>query len=254
MAGVPLALGGWAILVIAGFILGIAKGGLPAASILAIPLIALVVPGKTATGLILPILILGDLFALAYWRRSASWKDLGRALPWAIAGIAAGMFFLGRIDDRLMRPIIGAIVLGLLAIHIVRQYFVPARLGPAAPVGRSGRRFFAATMGCLGGFTTMLANAGGAVMSIYFLALGLSKDTFIGTSAWFFFIVNLIKLPLMMKLGMITGESLGVNLAMLPALAAGTAAGIFIARRLDQKVFDITVSVLTAIACIRLIF
>ncbi|MDP3179803.1 MAG: sulfite exporter TauE/SafE family protein, partial [Spirochaetaceae bacterium] len=185
---------------------------------------------------------------------SASWKDLFRALPWAIVGIIAGVLFLDRIDDRFMRPMIGGIVLLLLVLHLRRHYLAPAKQEAAVRGDRSGRRIFAAAMGCLGGFTTMLANAGGAVMSIYFLALGLSKETFIGTSAWFFFIVNLIKLPLMVRLGMISGESLGVNLAMVPALAAGTVVGIFIARRLDQKVFDIAVSVLTAAACIRLIF
>jgi len=254
MEGATISFVGWIILVLAGFILGIAKGGLPAASILAIPLIALVIPGKAATGLVLPILILGDLFALAYWRRSASWKELGRALPWAIAGIIAGVVFLDRIDDRFMRPIIGGIVLLLLALHLRRHYLSPAKQEAAVPDDRSRRWVFAAAVGCLGGFTTMLANAGGAVMSMYFLALGLSKETFIGTSAWFFFIVNLIKLPLMIRLGMISGESLGVNLAMVPALAAGTVAGVIIARRLDQKVFDIAVSVLTAAACLRLLF
>ncbi len=243
----------WALLLVAAFLQGVSKGGVPGVSILAIPLVALVIPGKAATGLILPMLILGDLFALAYWRRSASWRDLLRALPWAVAGVVAGSVFLERIDNRHMRPLIGGIVLVILLVHVWRLYLAPKKADDAPADHPVRRHAFAAFMGSLGGFTTMVANAAGPVMAMYFLALRLSKATFLGTSAWYFFIVNWIKVPFMVHLDMITVPSLKVNLLMAPGLVLGVAAGVFIARRLNQKAFDLAVTILTALACARLL-
>jgi hypothetical protein len=109
-------------------------------------------------------------------------------------------------------------------------------------------------MGFLGGVTTMLANAAGPVIGAYLLSLKLSKATFLGTSAWFFFIVNWIKVPFMVQQRMITMDSLRINLYMVPALVAGVAAGIFVASRINQKTFDILVTALAALACLKLLF
>ncbi len=244
----------WAMLLVSAFLQGVSKGGVPGVSILAIPLVAQVIPGKAATGLILPMLILGDLFALAYWHRSASWRDLLRALPWALAGVVAGAVFLDRLDDRFMRPVIGWIILAILAVHVWRRYLAPRAAEGASVADHPARRhLFAAFMGSMGGFTTMVANAAGPVMGMYFLALRLSKATFLGTSAWYFFIVNWVKVPFMVRLDMITLPSLKVNLLMAPALVMGVVVGVFIARRVNQKVFDLAVTLLTALACARLL-
>jgi uncharacterized membrane protein YfcA len=243
----------WALLFAAAFLQGLSKGGMPGVSILAIPLVAMVIPGKAASGMILPMLILGDVLALAHWHRSASWRDLRRALPWAVAGIVAGTVFIGRIDDRLMRPIIGWVILLILLIHVYRLYLAPGQPG-ANPIEHPlRRRALAACMGTLGGFTTMLANAAGPVMTMHFLARRLPKETFLGTSAWFFFLVNWIKVPFMLHLHMITLPSLKVNLLMTPALLIGVTAGVFIVRRINQQAFDLAVILLTALACVRLL-
>ncbi|NLL84802.1 MAG: sulfite exporter TauE/SafE family protein [Lentisphaerae bacterium] len=243
----------WTMLLIAAFLQGISKGGVPGVTILAIPMVAQVIPGKASTGLILPMLLLGDLFALAYWRRSASWRDLLRALPWALVGVILGALFLDRLDDRYMRPVIAFTILFILIIHVWRNYLSPRR--NTAPEGNHPvkRHAFAALMGSMGGFTTMVANAAGPVMAMYFLALRLSKATFLGTSAWYFFMVNWVKVPFMIHLKMITVESLRVNAMMAPILVLGVVSGVFIARRLNQRAFDIVVTTLTAIACARLL-
>jgi uncharacterized membrane protein YfcA len=243
----------WTLLFVAAFLQGLSKGGMPGVSILAIPLVAMVIPGKAANGLILPMLILGDLFALAHWRRSASWRDLRHALPWAVAGIVGGTALIGCLDDRLMRPIIGWIVLLILLLHAYRLYLAPGKPGAGPPEHPLRLRAIAALMGTLGGFTTMLANAAGPVMSLHFLARRLPKETFLGTSAWFFFLVNWIKVPFMLHLGMITLPSLKVNLLMVPALLVGVATGVFIVRRINQQAFDLAVTLLTAAACVRLL-
>lgn len=240
----------WAILLISAFIQGVSKGGVPGFAVLAVPLVAMVVPGKASTGLVLPMLIIGDLFALGYWRRSVSVRDLMRALPWAIAGVVAGWMLLGRISDAHMRPIVGAVVLFILAIPLLRKLFNHGRVeGESKP-----RYFFSAFMGALGGVTTMLANAAGPVIGVYLLRLNLSKATFLGTSAWFFFIINWIKVPFMQQQGMITESSLRVNLMMVPALVCGVALGIFVAKRIDQKTFNMAVAALAALASLILLF
>ena len=153
-----------------------------------------------------------------------------------------------------MRPVIGWIILAILAVHVWRRYLAPRAAEGASVADHPARRhLFAAFMGSMGGFTTMVANAAGPVMGMYFLALRLSKATFLGTSAWYFFIVNWVKVPFMVRLDMITLPSLKVNLLMAPALVMGVVVGVFIARRVNQKVFDLAVTLLTALACARLL-
>ncbi len=244
---------GWISLLFSAFIQGMSKGGVPGLSIMAIPLVAMVIPGKASTGLVLPMLIIGDLFALAYWRKSLSLRDLLRALPWAILGVVAGWLMLGKIPDSQMKPIIGAIVLFILGIHVVRRWRSARNLDQKEITGPA-QYIFPAFMGSLGGVTTMLANAAGPVIGAYLLSLKLSKETFLGTSAWFFFIINWIKVPFMMQQDMITVESLKINFFMIPALVLGVSAGIFVVKRINQKAFDTVVTALAALASLRLLF
>ncbi|MFA4943107.1 MAG: sulfite exporter TauE/SafE family protein [Lentisphaeria bacterium] len=259
----------WALLLTAAFIQGVAKAGVPGLAILAIPLVAQAIPGRASTGLILPMLILGDLFAVGYWRRAANWRDLRRALPWALAGIVAGYLLLNHIRDEWMRPLIGAIILAILLLHLLQNSLAPllAKLGTTAtaeapdatadsataPKTKAKARLFAAFMGTTGGITTMLANAAGPVMSLYFLALRLPKATFLGTSAWFFLIVNWTKVPFMAHRGMITIPSLKLNLLMAPALILGAILGIHVAKRLPEKAFARIVLLLTAASALKLL-
>lgn len=235
----------WSLLLMSAFIQGLSKGGIPGIAILAIPVVALIVPGKEATGLILPMLIAGDVMALAIWRKNCDRKSLLRALPWAVAGILTGWYALEHISDTYMNPLIGAIILAILLLQ--RQ---EKKLGGKAV---SGGRVFPAFMGFLGGITTMLANAAGPVISAYLLSMRLPKNLFMGTCAWFFFIINWIKVPFMVDLNMITPASLSVNARMLPALIAGVAAGALFAKKVNQKVFTAIVTFLTFIAGVRLI-
>ena len=108
-------------------------------------------------------------------------------------------------------------------------------------------------MGSLGGITTMLANAAGPVMSAYFLALKLSKTTFIGTCAWFFFVINIFKAPFMLHEGMITAQSLKANLLLLPALLLGVFAGVLVVKRINQNIFEWAVIILAAAGCVKLL-
>jgi uncharacterized membrane protein YfcA len=100
----------------------------------------------------------------------------------------------------------------------------------------------------------MMGNAAGPIMIIYLLAMKLPKVEFVGTSAWFFFIINWLKVPLSMNLKLVTPESARLDLMMLPFIAAGAFVGIFLLRRIPQKAFNTVVQILAAAAAIKLLF
>jgi len=91
-------------------------------------------------------------------------------------------------------------------------------------------------------------------MVIYLLAMRLPKLAFVGTSAWFFFAVNWLKVPFSAQLNLIGGASIRLNLLMLPIIALGAVAGIFFLRRIPQKAFNTVIQLLAAAAAIKLLF
>ncbi len=235
---------GWTVLAIAGFFIGVSKTGIPGLGMLSITMTALVIPARLSTGVILPMLILGDIFAVAYYRRHAQWKYLIKLIPWAAAGIIIGYLALGRMNDQQLRPIIGFIVLLILGLNeadILDQWNIPARW------------WFAAAIGLSAGFTTMIANAAGSIMIIYLLAMRLPKQEFIGTGAWYFFLLNWFKVPFSASLGLINPDSLMLNLKIAPAIIIGSLSGIRLVKIIPQKVFEAIIKVLTVIAAIKLI-
>jgi uncharacterized membrane protein YfcA len=227
---------------------GAAKTALPGITILVVPLMASVLPARSSVGVLLGMLILGDLFAAGYYRRHAQWGHVVRLLPATFAGIVAGYFLLSVVSDRQLKLIIGVIVLAMLAVN----YWRIATGGREEPIPI--KWWFATTMGFLAGVTTMMANAAGPIMVIYLVAMRLAKVEFVGTGAWFFFIINWVKVPFSANLQMMTAESVKLDLLMLPAIAAGAAVGILILKRIPQKVFTAVVQILAAAAAIKLLF
>ncbi len=235
---------GLLILLLAGFFIGVSKTGIPGIGMLAIAMTALVIPARLSTGLILPMLILGDFFAVAYYRRHACWNHLVKLFPYAAMGIILGYFALGRMDDQQLRPIIGFIILLILGFNeadILDRWNIPARW------------WFAAAIGLSAGFTTMIANAAGSIMIIYLLAMRLPKQQFIGTAAWYFFILNWFKVPFSAGLGLINPNSLMLNLKVAPAIITGSFIGVYLMRVIPQKVFEAVIKFLTVVAAIKLV-
>jgi len=238
----------WAIMALAAGIVGLSKSGLPGLAILAIPLVAAVVPARMSTGFILPMLIAGDIIGVAYYRRHAEWRYLIRLFPWTVAGVVTGWLSLGHLNDTQIKPLIGGIVLIMLVLNIVRQRTtdldsrIPHSLG------------FAAVIGLLAGFTTMVANAAGPIMIIYLLAMSLPPAAFLGTSAWFFLLVNLFKVPFSAQLGLITLSSLKFNALLFPCIALGAWGGVRFARLVPRRVFESLVQILAALGALNLLF
>jgi uncharacterized membrane protein YfcA len=242
---------GWILVGLSALLVGLSKTGIPGLGILMTPLMAMAFPLeylRESTGILLGMLILGDLFAAGYYRRHAEWKYVLRLLPPAFLGIVAGWQAMGVVTDAQLQRIIGIIVLGMLAIN----YWRTRLRGENAPIPEQW--WFGALMGFIAGVTTMMANAAGPVMVIYLLAMRLPKFAFIGTSAWFFFAVNWLKVPFSANLNLITGPSLQLDLMMLPLIALGAVAGILFLRKIPQKIFNDTVQILAAAAAVKLLF
>ncbi|HMO59997.1 MAG TPA: sulfite exporter TauE/SafE family protein [Roseiflexaceae bacterium] len=225
----------WALGALGAFLVGLSKTGIPGLGILNVAIFALAFPARESVGIVLIILICADLVAVRAYRSDASWSHLWKLFPWAAAGIVIGYFALGRVDDTQMRRLIGAILL-LLSIF---QYGRSRR--PAPPDGEAAptSRLFAPITGITAGFTTMVANAAGPVMMLYLLAMRLPKIVFVGTAAWYFFLLNLFKTPFSASLGLITLATLSVSLPLGLFGMLGAAIGRPIVERLNQRTFEL---------------
>jgi uncharacterized membrane protein YfcA len=239
---------GWVVVAVCAVMVGTTKTGMPGLGILIVPLMALVLPTRKSTGILLGILILADLFAITYHRRNARWGHVLRLLPAAFAGIVAGYFGLKFVNDQQLKPIIGGIVLVMLSVN----YWRGRARGEDVPVPTQW--WFAVALGFMAGVTTMMANAAGPVMIIYLLAMRLPKVEFVGTGAWFFFVVNWLKVPFSANLDLMTAETVKLNLMLLPFIAIGAVAGIFLLKRIPQRIFNAIVQILAAAAAIKLLF
>jgi uncharacterized membrane protein YfcA len=237
----------WVISVICAGMIGFTKAGIPGSGILVPLLAASIMPAKESTGFILPMLIMADIFAIIYWRRYVEWKQLMRLLPWAWLGIFAGFLGMIHISNADLRIFIGILVFVLMGVAWLRIKVFPNDSIPE-------HWLFAAVLGVLAGSTSMMANAAGPVMVIYLVAMRLPKKSFIGTSAWFFWLINLSKLPFSNRLDLITLQSIRTNLVLLPCIIAGGAIGIFMVQRISQKVFTTTVQLLAVCGALFLIF
>jgi uncharacterized membrane protein YfcA len=231
----------WALGAFGAFLGGLSKTGIPGLGILNVAIFALVFPARESVGLVLVILICGDLVAVTAYRRDASWSHLLRLFPWAAAGVVLGYVALGRVDDIQMRHLIGVILLCL----VVFQYFRSRRAAPAGSDVPPPAPWLAPLAGITAGFTTMVANAAGPVMVLYLLAMRLPKILFIGTAAWYFLSLNLFKVPFSASLGLINVSSLGVSLLLGPFAMLGAFIGRPIAERLNQRLFELIALALT---------
>ncbi|PRA78956.1 sulfite exporter TauE/SafE family protein [Microbacterium sp. MYb66] len=241
----------WTALAVAAVAIGISKTALPGGSILAIALFAAVLPARTSTAATLLLLMVGDVFALIAYRRHAHWPTLLRLAPAVIAGLLVGFAFLALAGDGTVRRAIGVILLLMIAVTLWRRWR-QSRADAAPPA--SGGIVLAGTYGTLGGFTTMVANAGGPVISMYFLATRTPVQVFLGTSAWFFAIINVVKVPFLAGLGLFQAPVLLMDAVLAPLVVIGALTGMRVARRMNQRVFDRVVIGLTILGAVYLLF
>ena len=229
------------ILVFAGaFIIGLAKAGLKGIDMLNVTLMALVFGGKASTGIVLPLLCAADIAAVWYYNRHAQWKHFWKLLPWMAAGILVGVYAGKDLDELVFRKVMAVIIILTVVIILLMEFRKSVSI-PTHPL-------FAAGTGVAAGIATMLGNLAGAFSNLYFLAMRLPKNNFIGTAAWLFLVINLFKLPFQVFYWKnITADSLQTDLILLPVLALGFWAGIKIVKHIKDDNYRKIVIVLTLI-------
>ena len=237
----------WLLAIIGAIGLGIGKAGLAGMSLVHVLIFAFLFGARDSTGVVLPMLLIGDVGAVTLFHQDARWDYVRRMMPPACLGVVGGALLMRGLSDAAFKPTIGWIILSLTALQVARM-FRPYWFGN---VPHSA--WFAWTMGLLAGMTTMLANAAGPIFAIYLLAIGLPKLEFVGTSAWFFLLINAFKVPFSLALGLIHGQTLLLNVLLTPAIAIGLLGGRWIIRRVPQRVFDVLLLSFAAIAALRLV-
>ena len=232
----------WVLIVLCAMLIGMSKTGVPGVSMIVVPALALIFGGKQSTGVLLPILIIGDVFAVIYYHRDARWKHLLRALPWAFAGLLLALWIGKLVNDQQFKHIIAITVFVSVALMIWKDYYFKKEFTP-------DKWWFAALMGIVGGFATMIGNVAGPIFAIYLLALHLNKKSFIGTNAWFFFIINLSKFPLQLLVWKnIDFHTLLIDIMVFPAIGVGAWLGIVLIKKSPEKVYKWFVIVITILS------
>jgi hypothetical protein len=232
----------WILILICAMLIGMSKTGVPGVSMVVVPTLALIFGGKQSTGILLPILIFADIFGVTYYHRHANWKHLLRALPWAFGGIFLALWIGNLVNDEQFKRIIAITVFVSIGLMIWRDYFSETEFTPDSWL-------FAAFMGIGGGFATMIGNVAGPIFAVYLLAMHLDKQSFIGTTAWFFFIVNLSKFPLQVLAWQnINWSTMLIDFISFPAIVLGAWFGIVIVKKIPEKTFKWLVIVVTTLS------
>ena len=247
-------LNGWefAALAFAALLVGFSKTAVSGANTVSLAIFAAVLPARASTGVLLPILIAGDVLAVLTYRRHAHWPTLWRLFPAVAAGVVAGTLFLVWADDGIVRTSIGAILLLMAGVTVWRRRTADADREPDGVTTRTGRAK-ARSYGVLGGFTTMVANAGGPVMSMYLLSAGFRKLGFLGTSAFFFLIVKTSKQPVSAGVGQIDADSLLLDAALVLFVVPGAFLGKWAVNRINQRLFERLVIAATVVGGVQLL-
>ncbi|MHC4713525.1 MAG: sulfite exporter TauE/SafE family protein [Planctomycetota bacterium] len=234
------------------FLVGFSKTGTPGLGVLLVPLMAAAVGPTQSAGVLLPALILADIFAVARYRAHTQWRIILRLLPWVLAGMLVGSTFLQKLTESEQGGQMG-LVLGVMVIVLVGFQAIRDRLGPYFEEKMPHTWWFSMTMGLLAGFATGLAHLAGPVMAVYFLSMNLKKHAFMGSAAVFFMIVNVSKIPLYIPQGNITWPQFVFGLKVAAAVPVSAVLGMIVFKYIPQKLFNRIVLVLAGIAALNLI-
>jgi uncharacterized protein len=233
----------WILIFLGAFIIGLSKAGLKGIDMVNVAIMAIVFGGKASTGIVLPLLCAADIMAVIYYHRHADWPEFWRLIPWIIAGILLGVYVGKDLNEILFRR--------LMAVFIIIAVIIMLTLEFRKQVKLPQNKLFAAFMGTVSGVTSMIGNLASAFSNLYFLAMRMPKNNFIGTAAWLFLFVNYFKLPFqIIYWNNITFSSLQIDLIVLPVMLLGFYIGIKIVSRIKDASYRKVVTVLTLIGAV----
>lgn len=220
----------WPIAIAAVFIVALSKSGLMGSlGMVAVPMLALVMPARDAAGMMLPLLLVMDVIAIWTYRKDADWRILRIMLPGAFVGTLLGWALWTIVSDAMV-----LLFVGVITLLFVLDSLLPLRkrlegLPPSRPWG--------AFWGGFAGFTSFVSHTGGPPFQIYVLPQRLPPVLYSGTSAFFFAIVNTAKLIPYFFLGQLSVSNLTIGLILTPVAIAGVLLGVFLVRRISVKLF-----------------
>jgi uncharacterized membrane protein YfcA len=227
-----------------------AKGGLPGIGNLSVVFAVMAFGGKPAVGILLPVLIAADIVSVSIYKRHASWATVFRLIPWTFIGLGVGYLLMDRLSSEQVRVGIGILVLSLAIIFGLKKYLMsPEQLDHIFQ-----RSIFRWISGLLVGVSTLLANAAGPIAQLYFLSIKLPPLPFAATTACFFIIINLIKVPLFVSLGLFTQTGLQTSLLLAPIAMGGVWIGKYLFLRLNRSVFETLVWIFVVVAGCKLVW
>ena len=226
---------------------GLGKAGFSGLGLIAVFIMAELF-GKASVGVLLPMLIVADVSVYPMFRKHASWAPVWKLVPPALVGMAIGFFLLDWMPEQWAKPVIGGIILFMVALQLIRQ-------GASEFFDKLAHsNGFGAAAGSFAGIATTIANAAGPVFQLYVLARRLPKMELIGIGARFFLLINLIKLPFMGGLNFTTPESLLLNVKLVPLILLGVFLGRHLLQLISQRVFEWMIIGFAILAGVRLIW
>ncbi len=240
----------WLAAVATALLIGVSKAGFGGGpGVIATPLLALVMPVPEAAALLLPILLLADVFTVRHYYDLVDRPSLRALLPGALLGIALGALFFRQFSDqeRVLKLGIGVIALAFVLYQAVRSQLLQM-VEQKRPSPTAGH-----ILGTTSGFVSTLAHVGGPPIVMYMLPQKLPRNLFVGTTAVFFFIVNLVKLIPYAWLGLLVVGNLVVTVLLLPALFIGTKLGVWLNQRFSETWFNRVVYGILLVVGIQLI-
>jgi uncharacterized membrane protein YfcA len=231
--------------VLAVTLLGLSKGGFFGLGVMGIPLMSLYVPPMQAAAIILPTALAQDVLTVWTYRRDWSAWNLRLMIPSMAAGMGIATLFAASLSAAHVRLAIGLIAALFVLRHWLGRLFDRMTMPASAVTG--------VVFGGIGGFTTLLANAGGPPWQMHLLPQNLDKLTYVGTVTMLFAVSNVIKIPAFGSLGQLTADNLLIGAALLPAAVVANYAGIWLVRRTPAEAFYRIAYVLMFVIAIELI-
>ena len=238
----------WSLLILCALLNGISRAGLRGINIIAVPIFAGYFGGKASAGILLPLLISGDIAAMFVYHSKVSWKHVIKLIPAALVGIIVGMLMGHQLPDHIFRLLIAVFVLLCLILMLLKEFRGKTFVLPDHIAAHS-------TVGFSGGLASMVGNAAGPIMTLYLLSMNLPKEIFIGTGAVFFLVVNLLKLPV----HLFVWDTMSVDIFLLdailiPFVIVGFFGSLKIVRMIPERPFRLFIIFATLAGTIKMLF